>query len=82
MIKELEEKESLLRDRKNEVSAKLGLAFKEKETGNLNLLELEKELQNYKAAVRKGRRKLRFLKRNSGTTQRQYWKSRSRSPRF
>ena len=37
VIKGLEEKESLLRDRKNEVSTKLGFALKEKETGNLNL---------------------------------------------
>ena len=53
-IKELEEKESLLRDRKSEASAKLVLAFKEKETGDINLIALEKELQNYKIAVRKG----------------------------
>ena len=43
-IKELEEKESLLRDRKSETSAKLVLAFKEKETGDINLIALEKEL--------------------------------------
>ncbi|AKB73973.1 Exonuclease SbcC [Methanosarcina lacustris Z-7289] len=54
VIKGLEEKESLLRNRKNEVSTKLVFALKEKETGNLNLVELEKELQNCRAAVRKG----------------------------
>lgn len=54
VIKELEEKESILRDRKNEASAKLGLAFKEKETCDSNLTELEKELQNCGNSVRKG----------------------------
>ncbi len=61
LIKELEEKESLLRDRKNEVSTKLGLAIKEKETGDLNLVELEKELQNSRAVVRKGSTEIEAL---------------------
>ncbi|MHB8100997.1 MAG: DNA double-strand break repair ATPase Rad50 [Methanosarcina sp.] len=60
-IKELEEKESLLRDRKSETSAKLVLAFKEKETGDINLIALEKELQNYKIAVRKGKTEIEIL---------------------
>ncbi len=60
-IKELEEKESLLRERKNEVSTKLALAFKEKETGDINLLTLDKELQNYKVAVRKGKTEIEIL---------------------
>ncbi len=60
-IKELEEKESLLRDRKSEASAKLALAFKEKETGDINLIALEKELQNYKIAVRKGKTEIEIL---------------------
>ena len=60
-IKGLEEKESLLRDRKNEVSTKLGFALKEKETGSLNLVELEKELQNFRAAVRKGSTEIEVL---------------------
>ena len=60
-IKELEEKESLLRDRKSEASAKLVLAFKEKETGDINLIALEKELQNYKIAVRKGKTEIEIL---------------------
>ena len=60
-IKELEGKESLLRDRKSETSAKLALAFKEKETGDINLIALEKELQNYKIAVRKGKTEIEIL---------------------
>jgi len=60
-IRELEEKESLLRDRKSEASAKLVLAFKEKETGDINLIALEKELQNYKIAVRKGKTEIEIL---------------------
>ncbi|WP_292374002.1 DNA double-strand break repair ATPase Rad50 [Methanosarcina sp. UBA411] len=60
-IKELEEKESLLRERKNEVSTKLALAFKEKETGDINLLTLDKELQNYKVAIRKGKTEIEIL---------------------
>lgn len=59
--KELEEKESLLRERKNEASTKLALAFKEKETGDINLLTLDKELQNYKVAVRKGKTEIEIL---------------------
>jgi DNA repair protein SbcC/Rad50 len=61
VIKELEEKESLLRDRKSEASAKLVLAFKEKETGDINLIALEKELQNCKTAVRKGKTEVEIL---------------------
>lgn len=60
-IKELEEKESLLRERKNEASTKLALAFKEKETEDINLLTLDKELQNYKVAVRKGKTEIEIL---------------------
>ncbi|MHC1755246.1 MAG: DNA double-strand break repair ATPase Rad50 [Methanosarcina sp.] len=61
VIKGLEEKESLLRDRKNEVSSKLGLSLQEKETGDVNLLELEKELQNCRAAVWKGSTEIEVL---------------------
>lgn len=61
VIKELEEKERLLRDRKSEISAKLSLAFKEKETGDINLLTLEKELQSCKVAVRKGKTEIEIL---------------------
>ena len=61
VIKELEEKERLLRDRKSEISAKLSLAFKEKETGDINLLALEKELQSCKVAVRKGKTEIEIL---------------------
>ncbi len=61
LIKALEEKESLLRDRKSETSAKLALAFKEKETGDINLLALDKELQSCKVAVRKGRTEIEIL---------------------
>ncbi|MGA9187336.1 MAG: DNA double-strand break repair ATPase Rad50 [Methanosarcina sp.] len=60
-IKELEEKESLLRDRKSEVSAKLALASQEKETGDINLITLDKELQNYRSAVRKGKTEIEIL---------------------
>ena len=60
-IKELEEKESLLRERKNEAATKLALAFKEKETGDINLLTLDKELQSYRAAVRKGKTEIEIL---------------------
>jgi len=60
-IKELEEKESLLRERKNEASTKLALAFKEKETEDINLLALDKELQNYRVAVRKGKTEIEIL---------------------
>lgn len=60
-IKELEEKESLLRERKNEASKKLALAFKEKETEDINLLALDKELQNYRVAVRKGKTEIEIL---------------------
>ncbi|RXA20090.1 DNA double-strand break repair Rad50 ATPase [Methanosarcina sp. MSH10X1] len=60
-IKELEEKENLLRERKNEASTKLALAFKEKETGDINLLTLDKELQNYRIAVRKGKTEIEIL---------------------
>ena len=61
VIKELEEKESLLRDRKSEASAKLALAFKAKETGDINLIALEKDLQNYKGAVRRGKTEIEIL---------------------
>ncbi len=61
VIKELEEKEHLLRDKKSEISAKLALAFKEKETGDINLLALEKELQNCEASVRKGKTEIETL---------------------
>jgi exonuclease SbcC len=61
VIKELEEKESLLRDRKNEVSTKLGLALKEKESGDAGLLELDTEMQNYSSAVRKGKTEIETL---------------------
>ncbi|MGB9928020.1 MAG: DNA double-strand break repair ATPase Rad50 [Methanosarcina sp.] len=61
IIKELEEKERLLRDRKSDAASKLALAFKEKETGDVNLLELEKEFQNYKVAVRKGKGEIQTL---------------------
>ncbi|MCQ1536877.1 DNA double-strand break repair Rad50 ATPase [Methanosarcina sp. KYL-1] len=60
-IKELEEKESLLRDRKNDIASKLALALKEKETGDGNLLELEKELQASRAAGRKGKTEVEIL---------------------
>lgn len=60
-IKELEEKESLLRERRNEASTKLALAFKEKETGDINLLTLDKELQNFRVAVRKGKTEIEIL---------------------
>ncbi len=60
-IKDLEEKENLLHERKNEASTKLALAFKEKETGNINLLTLDKELQNYKVAVGKGKTEIEIL---------------------
>ncbi|HEY3363205.1 MAG TPA: DNA double-strand break repair ATPase Rad50 [Methanosarcina sp.] len=60
-IKELEEKESLLHERKNEASTKLALAFKEKETGDINLLTLDKELQNYRVAVQKGKTEIEIL---------------------
>ena len=61
IIKELEEKESFLRDQKSEVSAKLILALKEKEIRDLNLLELEKELQNYRGAIQKGQTEVEVL---------------------
>ncbi len=61
VIKELEEKESLLRDRKSEISSKLALACKEKETGDTNLLGLDKELQNCKVSVRKGNTEIETL---------------------
>ncbi len=61
VIKGLEEKESLLRDRKNDVSAKLGLALKEKETGDASLRELDTEIQNCKTAVRKGSTEIEVL---------------------
>lgn len=61
VIKGLEEKESLLRDRKNEVSTKLGLALREKETGDAGLRELDAEMQNCRAAVRKGSTEIEAL---------------------
>lgn len=61
VIKKLEEKESLLRDRKNEASTKLGLALKEKETGDSSLHELDAEMQNCGAAVRKGNLEIEAL---------------------
>lgn len=60
-IKELEEKESLLRERKSEAATKLALAFKEKEAGDINLLTLDKELQNYRVAVQKGKTEIEIL---------------------
>ncbi len=60
-IKELEEKESLLRDRKSEVSEKLALASQERETGDINLITLDKDLQNYRIAVRKGKTDIEIL---------------------
>jgi exonuclease SbcC len=60
-IKKLEEKESLLRDQKNEVASKLALALKDKETGNQRLLELENELQTTLAAVQKERNEIEIL---------------------
>ncbi|WP_410509080.1 DNA double-strand break repair ATPase Rad50 [Methanosarcina hadiensis] len=61
VIKELEEKESILRDRKNEASTKLGLALKEKETVDSSLRELDAEIQNCGAAVRKGNLEIEAL---------------------
>ncbi|MDQ1255286.1 MAG: repair protein SbcC/Rad50 [Euryarchaeota archaeon] len=61
VIKELEEKEHLLRDRKSEASAKLSLAFKEKENVDLNLHGLEKEQQSCKIAVRKSKTDIEIL---------------------
>ena len=61
VIKELEEKESFFRDQKSEISAKLTLAFKENEIRDLNLLELGKELQNYRNAVQKGKIEVEVL---------------------
>ncbi|MDI9394804.1 MAG: DNA double-strand break repair ATPase Rad50 [Euryarchaeota archaeon] len=61
VIKGLEERESLLRDRKNEVSTKLGLALKEKETGDAGLCELDTEIQNCRAAVMKGSTEIKVL---------------------
>lgn len=61
VIKELEEKESSLRDRKNEVSTKLGLALQEKETGDASLRELDAEMENCRAAVRKGSTEIEAL---------------------
>jgi exonuclease SbcC len=61
VIKELEEKESLLRDQKNEVSAKLGIALKEKETGDVSLRELDAEMENCRALVRKGNSEIEAL---------------------
>jgi exonuclease SbcC len=60
-IKGLEEKESFLRDRKNEASAKLGIALKENEAGDANLRELDAEMQNCGAAVRKGNAEVEAL---------------------
>ena len=62
VIKELEEKESFFRDQKSEVSAKLTLTLKEKEIRDLNLMELEKELQDYRDAVQKGQKEVEVLK--------------------
>ena len=62
VIKELEEKESFFRDQKSEVSAKLTLTLKEKEIRDLNLMELEKELQDYRDAVQKGQTEVEVLK--------------------
>lgn len=61
VIKELEEKESFLRDRKNEVSTKIGLALKEKEAGDVSLHELDAEMQNRETAVRKGNSEIEAL---------------------
>lgn len=61
VIKELEEKERLLRDRKSEASAKLSLAFKEKENVDINLNALEKEQQSCKIAVRKSKTDIEIL---------------------
>lgn len=61
VIKELEEKESLLRDQKNDVSAKLGLALREKETGDAGLRELDAEMEKLRASVRKGNSEIEAL---------------------
>lgn len=61
VIKELEEKESLLRDRKNEVSTKLGFALKEKESGDASLRELDSEMQSCRVAVSKGKSEIEAL---------------------
>ncbi|AKB79618.1 DNA double-strand break repair Rad50 ATPase [Methanosarcina horonobensis HB-1 = JCM 15518] len=61
IIKELEEKESLLRDRKNEVSTKLSLVLKEKETLDKGLRELDVEMQNCHSAVCKGSTEIEAL---------------------
>ena len=61
VIKELEEKESFFRDQKSEISAKLTLAFKENEIRDLNLMELEKEMQDYRSVVQKGQIEVEVL---------------------
>jgi len=61
IIKKLEEEESFLRDRKNEVSTKLGLALKEQETSDTTICELETEMQNCGTAVRKGSAEIEAL---------------------
>ncbi len=61
VIKELEEKESFLRDQKSETSSKLTLALKENEIRDLNLLELEKEQQNYRGTVQKSQKEVEIL---------------------
>ena len=61
LIKAFEDNESLLRDRKNEVSGKLDLALKDKEAGDGNLNELEKELKGCREAARKGKNDIEIL---------------------
>ena len=60
-IKKLEEKESLLRDQKNEVTSKLALALKDKETGDKRTLELKEELQTARTAVQKEKKEIENL---------------------
>ncbi len=61
LIKDFEEKESLLRDRKNEVSGKLALVLKDKEAGDGSLNELEKELMGCGETIRKGKTDIDIL---------------------
>ena len=70
LIKDFEEKESLLRDRKNEVSGKLALALKDKEAGDGNLNELEKELKGCRETIRKGKTDIDLLEEELGQNSR------------
>ncbi|MDD3042407.1 MAG: DNA repair protein Rad50, partial [Methanosarcinaceae archaeon] len=76
LVKEREKKESLLRDRKNEIANKLSLAGKEKENSDEALGTLEKEIKTCRESIRESGEKLGILELEMEKTEREILKLR------